>query len=346
MAGTSIWEDSSLQDDSTDYTDRAFGANMFGERDRSPSVDRWRKPDWCGDKLQQCDWHVDYRVRSMFSSSTAYEFGTPEYQPDPFAPISRLEFALNSTWHGLRIEAEKPRWRIGFEWLTPMHADIGGVMADYDWDNSGPPSNSLQLESLTHSALRWNEGQMLELEAAFQWTDSLLGRSVRFWPVLGFRFQRFDMTAYSLNSLVPPDGPDPSLDGVDVIHFKQQYYMGYFGGEFSTTTRLTRRIPLALTFRGDLGPTAAYNVDHHLLREGERYTKEKTHGLAWHVRLGLETPLAGRFAAGLQADYLAIHTTGTHRWVNEPFGIDMQWRNGVVVSSQQVSLTAYLRANF
>lgn len=140
-------------------------------------------------------WSIDYRVRSMFSSSTAYEFGTPEYWPDAFAPISRLDFSLDSTWHGLRIGVGEPDWRMHFEWLTPMSRKIDGVMADYDWNINDPTDDPSRLDSLTHSTLRWNDGQMLEWEAAYRWTDSLFAQPIELWPLLGFRFQRFNMTA-------------------------------------------------------------------------------------------------------------------------------------------------------
>ena len=120
--------------------------------------------------------------------------------PDPFAPISRLDFALDSTWHGLRIGVGEPEWRMHFEWLTPMFRKIDGVMADYDWNINDPTDDPSRLDSLTHSSLRWNDGQMLEWEAAYRWTDSLFARPIELWPLLGFRFQRFNMTAYGLGT--------------------------------------------------------------------------------------------------------------------------------------------------
>ncbi|MDZ7618280.1 MAG: omptin family outer membrane protease [Patescibacteria group bacterium] len=290
-------------------------------------------------------WSFDYRVRSMFSSSTAYEFGTPEYWPNAYAPISRLDFSLDSTWHGLRVGVGEPEWRMHVEWLTPMSRKIHGVMADYDWNINEPRDDPSRLDLLTHSSLRWNDGQMLEWEAAYRWTDSLFARPLELWPLLGFRFQRFNMTAYGIDSLVPPTGPDPDVVGVPVIDFNQQYYVGYAGAQLRSKW-FVGRMPVDFVFQGDLGPAAGYNVDHHLLREGNRYTMERTSGLAWHLSLGVEAALTTRFVAGLQADYVAMRTTGTHRWVNEPFGTDMTWRNGVLVTSHQTSLTVYLRACF
>ena len=65
-------------------------------------------------------WTIDYRVKTFFDSNTTYQFGVPETDPNPYAPLSKLSWPLDSTWHGLQIGVEKPNWRAHFEWLTPM----------------------------------------------------------------------------------------------------------------------------------------------------------------------------------------------------------------------------------
>jgi hypothetical protein len=291
-------------------------------------------------------WSVDYRVRSMFESSTSYQFGTPWDDPDgPYAPLSKLDFALNSTWHGLQLGLERPNWRVRFEWLTPMEREIGGVLADFDWNIDDPRDDPSRLDLLTHSSLRWNDGQMLDLGASFKLTDLRFRRPIEVWPAAGFRFQRFDVTGSSLSYLVPPLGPVPDLEGVDVITFNQQYYVGYFGGELRTTV-FAGRAALDVRFQGDAGPTAGYNIDHHLLRPGKRLTMERTSGAAWHIAIAVEAPLTKRLAVGLQAEHMEIRTSGTHRLLNAPADIDLTWDNGVLVQSNQTSLTAYLRARF
>ena len=106
-----------------------------------------------------------------------------------------------------------------------------------------------------------------------------------------------------------------------------------------------------MTFQGDWGATAAYNVDHHISGyedEGKhRYTMESTHGGALHLALAAETPLTQRFNVGIQFDHTEIRTTGTHHmymygteYVNET------WSNGVSVTSDQTSITAFLRGCF
>ncbi len=291
-------------------------------------------------------WSVDYEVRSMFDSCTSYQFGNPPDDPaGSFAPLSRLDFALDSTWHGLQIGLEQPNWRAHFEWLTPIRKRIDGVMADFDWNIDDPQNDPTRLDSLTHSSQRWNDGQLLELGADFLLTDRLFGLPIELWPSAGFRFQRLNITAYSLSSLVPETGPIPELEGVDIITFNQQYYVGYFGGQLRTT-QFAGQMPIELTFQGDAGPTAGYNVDYHLIREGDRFTMEQTYGAAWHVALIVEAFLTRCLSVGLQADHTEIHTTGTHRLLNEPLDVDFAWDNGVMARSYQTSLTAFLRARF
>jgi hypothetical protein len=289
-------------------------------------------------------WTVDYRARQMFDSSTSYEFGVPPWDPAPFAPLSKLDFELDSPWHGTQIAVELPGWRVHFEWLMPMQQSIDGQMADFDW-NMYAPFDPNRVDSLTLSSERWNEGHMLELGTEFKLTNSFLGWPLELWPTAGFRFQRFDITAFNISQIVPPNGPLPAYDGVDVITFNQQYYVGYFGAQLRGTV-LAGRIPIDVSFQVDGGPSAGYNVDHHLLRLGDRYTMEETHGGAWHVGFMAEAHLTGQFSVGFQADHIGIRTTGTHRWRNEPFGIDERWSNGVIVKSDQSTLTAFVRYQF
>ena len=111
---------------------------------------------------------------------------------------------------------------------------IDGFMSDYDWNINTPRNNPDRLDSLTHSGERWNDGQKLELEADYKYSDCILGMPIEVWPLAGFRFQRFDMTGYDAYQLVstsgnPPIGPY-RYQG-DIITFNQQYYMGYIGAQ-------------------------------------------------------------------------------------------------------------------
>jgi len=66
-----------------------------------------------------------------------------------------------------------------------------------------------------------------------------------------------------------------------------------------------------------------------------------------HVAVAAETPLTKHFNVGLQVDHTEIRTTGTHRWYM--YGTDYAngtWSNGVSVTSDQTSITAFLRGCF
>jgi hypothetical protein len=133
--------------------------------------------------------------------------------------------------------------------------------------------------------------------------------------------------------------------------FKQQYSIGYLGAQLRG--RLETRIlpPIVLMLQGDWGYTQANNVDHHIsgyeAQGVHRYTMEDTHGDALHFAISAESLFCrDRFSIGVQADYMKINTTGSHRWVeygNVVTPVDETWSNGVSVSSHQTAVTAFLR---
>jgi hypothetical protein len=285
-------------------------------------------------------------VRPYFGSHTSYQFGTHPASAVQYAPLSKLDWSLNSTWTGLRLGRETETRGFHFEWLTPMQNNINGQMADFDWLTPADPS---QLDSLTLSDLRWRDAQMIDLGGEFKWSDCMFGMPIEIWPMMGFRWQRFSMVGSSLDYIVPPLGPDPVWAGRDIITFSQQYYMLYLGGQLRTNLCLLGR-DVDFRFQGDWAPTWGYNSDHHLSYEDigiHRYTMEKTAGGAMHVALIAETQLTDRLWLGLSADHLALTTWGQHRWLMSGAAtVDETWTNGVEVRSDQTSITAFLRARF
>ena len=280
-------------------------------------------------------WNVDYRVRRLINSNTSFQFGMPN---GAWTPLSKLDWSLDSTWHGLRVETARSGQIFHFEWLTPIGNQIDGNMIDSDWTDAP----GLTLDSQTSSSQRWNDGQMLDLGTRYQWCT----KAVEIWPMLGVRFQRFDMFASGIDYLVPNFGPDPAYENVDVIKFNQQYYQFYLGGQLRKEVTFLER-PVTLICQGDWAATWGYNIDHHLVRAGgDRYTMENTQGNTIHFACGAETPLRGRFSFGLQFDYMQIRTTGSHRMLWQSHNFDETWHNGVLNKSNQTSLTAYLRASF
>jgi hypothetical protein len=293
----------------------------------------------CTDKCRV--WTVDWVVAPMFSSRTWYQFGDPRYG---YSPLSKLDWDINTVWTGIRFGVESEKVGIHFQWLTPMQRKIAGEMLDYDWMT---PTNPNQLDSLTSSETRWNDGQMLELQGEFQLAQCLFGLPIELWPLAGFKFQRFNMTGYDSTYLISPNPNVPvgSFLPGDAITFNQQYYVAYFGGQLRSTLNPCGKRPITLTFQGDGGPAWGYNVDHHLL-QGERYTMEKTQGGAFHFALIGEVPVTRCVSVGVQADYTGIYTSGTHHLVDENQGLDLSWDDGVEANSEQMMISAFVRAHF
>ena len=327
-----------------DYVQYPQAADLWKDY-RDPGVVFWTQPPG-----PQC-WTIDYRIQQMFGSRTSYQFGTAPQSGGPqYAPLSKLDWSLDSTWTGLRVGVQKPNWDVHFEWLTAMVQDINGSMEDFDWSglNTAPAS-------LSSSPERWNDGQKIELEADYKWSECFLGLPIELWPLAGFRFQRFDMTAHDGDQLINDGTLGPDLPPVgyhwteDTITFNQQYYIGYIGGQLRAAIERACRPPVVVTFQFDYGLTSGYNVDHHISGYEaagiHRYTMESTTGGALHFALTAEAPLTERLSLGLQADHTEISTTGSHRWVmsGNTTPVDETWDNGVSVSSRQTAITAFLR---
>jgi hypothetical protein len=283
-------------------------------------------------------WTIDYRYRALVSSGITSTFGTSDPPPTGYAPLSQLNFPINSSWHGIRIGIDDPGWGAHFEWMTPQQS-IEGQLSDYDW-TSGPPQSDNDYTDLGFAQQRWVDAQMIDLGLDFQLTESAFKLPIEIWPTIGFRWQRFDLTGYNGvqvkydNQWLDPPDQYPG----DVITFNQQFYIGYLGGQFRMRLR-----SVLLTFQADWGYTWGNNIDHHLDRAGDRFTMESTEGNTWHLGFTAEVPVSSHFSAGFQCDHMEIRTTGTHRLQDFQLGEDSSWNNGVSVSSNQTSLLVFLR---
>jgi hypothetical protein len=307
--------------------------------------------DCLGAVGHECDrtWTVDYRVQTFCSSHTSFQFGSGTY-----APLSKLDWSLDSTWQGLRVGLEKPCWDVHFQWLTPMTEDVYGEMVDSDW--SGP---NRDVAVLSRSPERWREGQNVELEGSYLLSKRCLGLPIEVWPTAGFRFQRFSMMAHNGLQVIN-DGTFPYQIDIpsvgfrwpgDMISFNQQYYMSYIGGQLRTSLNTPNGRPVAVIFQGDWAGTWGYNVDHHISgyeNQGiHSFCMDTTAGGALHLSISAETPLCGRVSIGVQADHTEIRTTGSHRDLETGArSVDSRSTDGVYVKSDQTSLTGYLRARY
>jgi hypothetical protein len=284
-------------------------------------------------------WTIDYRFRSFVSSQTSYEVGTHEFPPGGWAPLSMLRFPLDSSWHGLQVGVEKPEWGVHVEWLTPISREIHGDLADYDWNPPNPDGSFTDLGFMHET---WTDGQMVTLDVERKLTERFFGLPVELWPIVGFRWQRFDLTAYDLNQVKFDNQWTSIRVPGDIITFNQQYYIAYVGGQLRKTFYMAETRPIHLKFQGDWGYTWAYNIDHHLL--GDFYGLQADQGSSWHIAFTAEVPLSECVSCGVQVDYLNIRSTGADREVGRV--TPGPRTNGVTSYSDQTSLTAFVRLHY
>ena len=169
--------------------------------------------------------------------------------------------------------------------MTPQQS-IGGQLSDYDW-TAGPPQAGQDYTDLGFAQERWVDAQMIDLGLDFQLTDCTFKLPIEFWPTIGFRWQRFDLTCYNvhrLSTITNGSTPPDEYPG-DVVTFNQQFYIGYLGGQFQARVRT-----VTLIFQGDWGYTWGYNVDHHLDCAGDMFMMESTEGNTWHLGFTAEIP--------------------------------------------------------
>jgi hypothetical protein len=280
---------------------------------------------------------VDYRFRSLTNSRTSYEFGEP---PAQWTPLSRLDFSLDSLWHGLQFGVQREDWGVHLEYLVPLRKEVNGNLNDYDWR---VPSDTITDLGIMRE--RWVEGHMLDFGVEFELFQHPFDLPFDVWSTSGFRWQRYhlmcnDLVQYKENNVWEPD---PYRYAGDVIGFNQQYYSYYLGGQLRSDLAIGSLPPIHLTFQGDWAYTEGNNVDHHLIREGDRFTVENTYGDTWHIGLTAEAPVRKWISLGCQVDYLQTTTTGSHRLINEPLGWDESWTYGVRAWAAQTWLTAFVR---
>ena len=143
-------------------------------------------------------WTIDYRFKSFCGSHTTYQIGTPELPPTGWAPLSLLRFPLDSSWNGVQVGVEKPNWGVHCEWLTPISQHIAGHLADYDWNPPNPDGSFTDLGLMRE---HWTDGQTINLDLECKLADHFFGLPIEVWPIAGFRWQRFSLTAYDLDQV-------------------------------------------------------------------------------------------------------------------------------------------------
>ena len=290
-------------------------------------------------------WSADLKLKNYFNSHTSYEFGNPvlPYQK----PLSRLEFPLNTWWAGLEVRRNFSRVSVGIEALRNLSSEADGSFKDSDWDDEDRPGVlSIYSESACRMEPSYNVRGDIDLKIS-DWIG--LPRWLDLRPVTGFRWQRLSFVSHDGIQYYPTSGntmPPDVLPG-DGIRFEQtyrQYFLGIRSAcDLEKPAMLSR---LKLLFQLDWAYVEGDNEDHHLLRSGDRVTYERSSGDAWHVSCGLKAGLSPNVNVVLEADYLKIQTTGSHRLVNNIFDIDLTWDDGVKVWSEQKGLMLTLEYLF
>lgn len=276
---------------------------------------------------------------TLLRSHSSYEFGNPL---DPYqAPLSRLEFPLDSWWGGVALRREFfRRFSLGVEAYRNLTRETEGTMKDSDWEDDSQPQ---VLSIYSESNSRLEPSYMVSADADLKVADWLgLPDWLDLRPVAGVRWQRLtfvthDGTQYERNS---GGGWDERALPRDSIRFEQKYWQPFLG--LRAAFRLGNPLgagPLVLRLQLDRAWVKAKNEDHHLLHPGYRLTQETTTGEAWHGSVGLDVALTPRLAATAVFDYLRIRTEGTHRLLNSTFDTDFSFERGVKVWSEQKGIT-------
>lgn len=291
-------------------------------------------------------WSVEAKFSRMFDSYTSYEFGNPV--PPYQAPLSRLEFDLNTWWGGVEVKRWTPLWSISLEAMTNMSNRVDGMLADSDWEDGNHPKVR---DIYSESDLRLKPSYMFNLSADVSVAKLFsLPQGLDLRPVGGVRWQYFDFMASNMTQWETLS--DGSVDVFhydgDVIRFKQTYWH-YFVGLRLDWQPMPQDCPgFRIWFQGDWAYVTGSNSDHHLLRAGNRITEERTGGHAWHAKLALDAPVVENFFIGVQAEYMTIDTSGSHRWYNDApdYEFDETSDYGVNVWSQQCTFSLNFRYDF
>jgi hypothetical protein len=256
---------------------------------------------------------ANIKTQYMIGSHTSHEFGNPF--PPYQTPLSRLEFPLDSLWVGGGLRAAFPRFSINAQALTNASQEADGHMRDSDWeDDANPGFKTTYSQSQCRIDRSYDVTVDMDLVVS-DWLHLPAGFDLR--PVIGFRWQDFnfaahDGTQWDLTGFAPP----LPLSG-DLLIFEQTYSQYFVGIRSALDLGKPFKLKsLAVHMQFDWAYVEADNQDHHLLREGNRYTCEYTYGDAWHGSIGLEAGLLENLFLDLQADFLAIATTGHHRLLN------------------------------
>lgn len=279
------------------------------------------------------NWELRSDLKYFFASNTSYEFGDTNAAPDK--PLSRLEFPLNTLWMGGELRRNFPRCSIGLNALTTVARNTFGRFKDSDWLN---PTDWNERTVFSKSSCRMESGNTVGGDIDLKVADWLrLPKELDVRPLIGLQWQQFNLMAHDgVQYEYNPVSPDLAMPG-NSIHFRQDYWEYLIGLRSAWDMgRPLNLLPVKALAEIHWAYVTGDNEDHHLLREGNRYTFEKTDGWAFYVSTGLKANLAKNIVAGASIDYKIIRTTGSHRLYNDVLGEDLTYREAGGVKKNAV----------
>jgi hypothetical protein len=299
--------------------------------------------------LKDGPWVVSLTLERNVNSHTSYEFGYD--QGEEARPLlSRLEFPMNAWWGGIEARRSFSRWSLGGRASTTLSRHTDGLFIDTDWADR---YDKTMLTDLGVINCRLEPSYQLWGDVDLKVSDRLgMPERLDIRPVVGIRWQQLNFMGFDLNqhSYSPPGSPDyyaPDSFSGDVIHFRQEYLQYFLGLRGAVDLgKPADRVRVRLFFLGYWAYVKGENEDHHLLREGDRFTFETTRGDAWYVSAGVQAYIGRGFSASLGMSHLRIWTSGSHRLWNAPTGEDETWDTGVNVWSNQTAIRFDLKYTF
>lgn len=269
--------------------------------------------------------------RRYVGSETSYEFGDPF---NGYAPLSKLQFPMDGWWGGAGFNQTIDRFSVSGDFVTNISSESNSMMKDSDWDDeSNPKQMTIYSESYNHIDPSYLVNTSLDMKVA-----DLLGlpNRVDLRPMMGFRYQTLNFTTHDGLQIYPGSNTPPLPLPGNGIQFNQTFYQYVLGFRWGLDFGDLIALPGSKVYgQFDWAYVEGNNTDHHLKREGQRYTYENTTGHAWHTAVGAEIPLIDQLTFSFTYDYLNISTSGTHRLVNKTFNIDYSFNNGVKAYSLQ-----------
>ncbi len=280
-----------------------------------------------------------FGVKKFFNSFTSYQFPNP--YPPAQDPLSRLEFPIDQWFLGTRFTYDSAHWSAYFDSYRSLNRDAAQMMQDSDWEDETQP---FQKSVFSESKCKLNRGWLLDLGLNLH-PDWAIFRQVS--PVTGLRYQYFSFTTHD-GYQVGIDGHNMELPG-DSIDFEQTFYHLYIGGVTTATINTSgvwQSIPrMSLTCQLDYALATAKNEDLHLLRAGERITRDNTSGHCWHLNAALAMDVRNNMRAKFDVDFKRMITHGDHELSNSVYDIYFSF-SGAKVWSDQFSLTGLMEFNF